>query len=57
MTTILPLASAHIQRCALLLGGYDYNIAFKPSREQANVDMLTRLPSLPPQLKRLPHQK
>ncbi len=48
MSTILPLASAHIQRWALLLGGFNYNIAYKPGRNYANTDMLSRLPSSPP---------
>ncbi len=48
MSTILPLASAHIQRWALLLGGFNYNIAYKPGRDHANANMLSRLPSSPP---------
>ena len=40
-----PLASARIQRWALLLGGYDYSIAYKPGAQHANADMLSRLPS------------
>ena len=40
-----PLASARIQRWALLLGGYDYSIAYKPGQQHANADMLSRLPS------------
>ncbi len=42
-----PLASAHIQYWALLLGGYDYTISYKPGQLHANADMLSQLPSLP----------
>ncbi len=45
-TSAIPqMASARIQRWALLLGGYDYSISYKPGREHANADMLSRLPS------------
>ena len=44
-TFIPPLASTRIQRWALLLGGYDYTIAYKPGNEHANADMLSRFPS------------
>ncbi len=39
------MASARIQRWALLLGAYDYTIAYKPGRDHANADMLSRLPA------------
>ena len=38
------MASARIQRWALLLGGYDYTIEYKPGDQQANADSLSRLP-------------
>lgn len=44
-SAIPPLASAHIQRWALLLGGYGYTISYKPGYQHANADMLSRLPS------------
>ena len=47
-SAIPPLASARIQRWALLLGGYDYTISFKSGEQNANADMLSRLPSSPP---------
>ncbi len=39
------MASARIQHWALLLGAYDYMIAYKPDRDHANADMLSRLPA------------
>ena len=47
-SAIPPLASALIQRWALLLGDYDYRISYKPGPQHANTDMLSRLPSSPP---------
>ena len=47
-SAIPPLTSARIQRWALLLGGYDYRISYKPGPQHANADMLSRLPSSPP---------
>ena len=47
-SAIPPLASARMQRWALMLGGYDYTISFKPGELNANADMLSRLPSSPP---------
>ena len=38
------MASARIQRWALLLGAYDYRICYKPGKEHANADLLSRLP-------------
>ena len=38
------MASARIQRWALLLGAYDYRIRYKPGKEHANADLLSRLP-------------
>ena len=39
-----PLASARIQRWALILGAYDYEISYKAGANHANADMLSRLP-------------
>ena len=39
-----PLASARIQRWALTLDAYDYNINYKPGKDQINADLLSRLP-------------
>ena len=38
------MASARLQRWALLLGGYNYRIEHKAETEQANADGLNRLP-------------
>ncbi len=38
-------ASTRIQRWALLLRAYDYTIAYKPGRDHANTDTLSRLPA------------
>ena len=37
------MASAHIQRWALTLSAYDYDIVFRPGRQHANADVLSRL--------------
>ena len=39
-----PLAAAQLQRWALILSAYDYDISFKPMQEHANIDGLSRLP-------------
>lgn len=51
LTTILgekkgipSLAAARLQRWALLLSAYDYEIQFKPTSKHSNADMLSRLP-------------
>ena len=41
---IPPMASARIQRWALTLSAYDYQIQYKPGKEHANADLLSRLP-------------
>ena len=38
------MASGHIQRWALILGGYDYTIQYKEGKNMANADALSRLP-------------
>ena len=38
------LASARIQRWALTLSAYDYQIQYKPGKDNSNADMLSRLP-------------
>ena len=42
--SIPPLAAARLQRWALLLSAYSYEIEWKPTREHANADGLSRLP-------------
>ena len=42
--TIPSLAAARLQRWALLLAGYSYNIKFKPTSEHQPADALSRLP-------------
>ena len=41
---IPPLAAARMQRWALLLSGYQYEIVHRSSSENASADMLSRLP-------------
>ena len=41
---IPPMASARIQRWALVLSAYTYDIVFKPGTQNANADVLSRLP-------------
>eukprot|EP00731_Ephydatia_muelleri_P004047 Em0002g223a len=42
--TISPMASSRIQRWALTLSAYCYQIEFKPGSQQGNADALSRLP-------------
>ena len=41
---IPPMASARIQRWALMLSAYHYEICYKPGADHANADGLSRLP-------------
>ena len=41
---ISPMASARLQRWALKLSAYQYKIAHKPGKDNANADVLSRLP-------------
>ena len=41
---IPPMASAHIQRWALMLSAYNYEICYKPGADHANAGGLSRLP-------------
>ena len=41
---IPSLASAHLQRWALTLGAYNYQIQFKPGKDNSSTDVLSRLP-------------
>ena len=43
-TAVPAMASARMQRWALLLSGYDYTINYKPGEAHANADSLSRLP-------------
>ena len=47
------MASARIQRWALTLNTYDYTIAYKPREQNANADLLSRLP-LPEMVSEVP---
>ena len=38
------LASARLQRWALILGAYSYTIKYKPGQQNSNADALSRLP-------------
>ena len=49
----LNSASACIQRWTLTLSAYDYAITYKPGKEHANADSLSRLP-LPDSLREVP---
>ena len=50
---VSPLASARIQRWALMLSAYDYTIRYRPGRGHANADLFSRLP-LPETLRDVP---
>ena len=41
---VSPLASARIQKWALMLSANEYAISYKPGEQHANVDALSRLP-------------
>ena len=41
---IPPMASARVQRWALMLSAYSYDISYKPGASHANADGLSRLP-------------
>ncbi|XP_057673038.1 uncharacterized protein LOC130904346 [Corythoichthys intestinalis] len=43
-TGVPPLAAARMQRWALILAAYTYEIQYKPSGQHGNVDALSRLP-------------
>ena len=43
-TGVPPLAAARMQRWALILAAYTYEIQYKPSGEHGNADALSRLP-------------
>ena len=54
MTSILgsksgipTLAAARMQRWALILSSYQYNIVYRTSKNNANADAMSRLPSSP----------
>ena len=41
---IPPLATAKLQRLAITLSAYTYDIVFKPTQAHSNIDALSRLP-------------
>ncbi|PIK39593.1 hypothetical protein BSL78_23568 [Apostichopus japonicus] len=43
-SAIPPLAAARMQRWALILAGYQYEIVYRTSTQNANADLLSRLP-------------
>ena len=42
--SVPPLAAARLQRWAMLLSAYSYDIQFKPTSDHVNADGLSRLP-------------
>ena len=44
LKAVPPMASARIQRWALTLAAYHYDISYKPGKANANADVLSRLP-------------
>ena len=42
------MASARLQRWAVILGSYQYSIKYKPGDKQGNVDALSHLPLVEP---------
>ena len=43
-TALSPLAAAYLVRWSLILNQYEYSIQFKPTKENCNADMLSKLP-------------
>ena len=41
---ILPMAAARLQKWAILLSAYSYEIEFRPTNDHCNADALSRLP-------------
>ena len=44
-TAIPTLTAAHMQRWALILSAYQYNIKYRESSDNANADAMSRLPA------------
>ena len=47
------MASARVQRCALILSAYDHKVQYVPGKEHTNADLLSWLP-LPEEPKEIP---
>ena len=50
-TAVPTLAAARMQRWAVILQAYNYQVEYRPSKEHANADALSRLPCNAPPLK------
>ena len=50
-TAVPTLAAARMQRWAVILQAYNYQVEYRPSKERGNADALSRLPCNAPPLK------
>ena len=53
---VATLAAAQLQRWALLLSGYQYQVEFRPTAQHGNADCLSRLPICQHQPDALPEE-